>query len=234
MLILVPIVPGCDERPGKWSNGGTLRGGDLHAHGTLFSAVDSLRKLLSRRCQAELFGAGLEFQLLSSGEMGEFGGESHVVLTVYRVLPSQVARCAAPERTPAVIGGRLKVVERRPPLRVDVHLLISIWTKSAQRDLDVLSWLMRTIEDGAVLDAAVLTPEGGWDPEERLAVVFDQVENEDLFRIWEAMSASYRVSAPYVIRGVPLRDARECEHAAVQEHDMRYRLHAHDVERGEG
>ena len=42
------------------------------------------------------------------------------------------------------------------PLSLDVHLLISLWTNSADDELAVLAWMMRELHQHPVLDASTL------------------------------------------------------------------------------
>ena len=51
-------------------------------------------------------------------------------------------------------------------------------------------------------DASTLSPEGGWGSGDQVQVLIDDLSNEELMRMWDAVDPSYRLSLPLVARVV--------------------------------
>ncbi|HEU0016093.1 MAG TPA: DUF4255 domain-containing protein [Longimicrobium sp.] len=150
-----------------------------------------------------------EFVLLSSGEMG--GKEERgpaVSLWLYRVTPNLHLR-NAPRRADEPEG--------RPPLYLDLHFLLTVWADNALAEHTLLAWSLERLHRNPVLDSSTLSPEGGWSSGDQVQLLPEDLANEDLLRIWDALQADYRLSVPYVARVVrvdpPAPDT--AEHAPV-------------------
>ena len=75
-----------------------------------------------------------------------------------------------------------------------------------------MTWALRQLHRHPVLDASWLTPEAGWGREEVVQIVPSELPTEDLMRIWDALSPSYRLSVSWVARLV--RASPPAEHDA--------------------
>ena len=176
----------------------------------LISLADSLAARLGNAYPAALQAAHpCSFQSVGSGGLlADLGGEG-AVLSVWphRVTVNEQMRNlrAAPLPTP----GR-----RNRPLALDVHLLLSVWSGSAATELVVLAWVMRELHRQPILDASTLSPNGGWRVDEVVQLVPAEMSVEDMMRLWEAITPSYRISVPYVARIVSI-DLEEDEAAPV-------------------
>lgn len=99
------------------------------------------------------------------------------------------------------------------PLSLDMHLLFSFWMDSAEDEHLVLAWTMRELHLHPVLDASTLTQEAGWDASDTVQIIPAELTTEDLMRIWDAITPSYRLSVSYIARVIRLdvdpRDLRE-------------------------
>jgi hypothetical protein len=166
----------------------------------LISLADSLAARLSNAYPAELQAAhGCSFQSVGSGGLlADLGGEG-AVLSVWphRVTVNEQLRNVRP--APLATPGR-----RNRPLALDVHLLLSVWSGSAATELVVLAWVMRELHREPVLDASTLSANGGWRADEVVQLVPAEMSVEDMMRLWEAITPSYRISVPYVARIVTL------------------------------
>lgn len=149
---------------------------------------------------------GGSFQVVSSAELAsdpEF--ESVVSLYLYRITVSEHLRNALPP------GRR----DRGVPLALNLHYLMSVWANSADAEQTILAWAMRTLHDHPTLDATRLLPDAGWGRDEVIHVAPAELTNEDLMRIWDALTPSYRLSYSYVARVVVVDSAHEQEHLPV-------------------
>lgn len=135
-----------------------------------------------------------DFHLISSGELAaptERGPELTVFL--YRVTVNEHLRsAAAPSQPPGA----------RPPLSLDLHLLLSVWADTALAEHTILSWTMLQLHLHPVLDASSLTPEGGWNAGDFVQLIPAELSTEDLMRIWDALDPPYRLSVSYIARVV--------------------------------
>jgi Pvc16 N-terminal domain len=99
------------------------------------------------------------------------------------------------------MAGRPQTPEMQPvPLSLDLHLLFSFWSEKAQHDHLVLAWLMRQFHLQPVLDASALNPDAGWGADEVVHLIPSELSNEDMMRLWDALTPSYRLSVSYIAR----------------------------------
>jgi hypothetical protein len=89
-----------------------------------------------------------------------------------------------------------------PPLSVALHLLFSVWTETAGDEHTVLAWLMRSLHEHPLLDRSSLGFEGQWGADEVVHLIPEELTTEDLMRIWDALTPSYRMSVSYIARVV--------------------------------
>jgi hypothetical protein len=136
------------------------------------------------------------FRLVSSGELADQHTELDGSLTIYlyRVTVNDHLRNARAPRAP----------EATPPLPLNLHYLMSVWSKSADQEHTVLGWAMRQLHQHAILDASTLMPDGGWAPDEVIHLLPEELSTEDMLRLWDAIDPAYRLSASYVARVVTL------------------------------
>jgi hypothetical protein len=145
-----------------------------------------------------------EFALLSSGELQkESPGIATLTLYLYRVIMNEHLR-----NVPRDDAGSF------PPLALDLHYLMNVWSDQASVEHTVLAWAMRELYHHETLSASDLQPDPGWDPSDLIQVIPAELSNEDLMRIWDAINIPYRLSVSYVARVVridpdaPAPDAR--------------------------
>jgi Pvc16 N-terminal domain len=97
----------------------------------------------------------------------------------------------------------------RPPTPVDLHFLITAWGRSAEEQLALLGWAIRTLEDTPVLSAGLLNRfAGDWgevfDKTETVELVGDVLSLQDSFNIWEIAKHNHQPSVSYVARMIRL------------------------------
>jgi hypothetical protein len=93
-------------------------------------------------------------------------------------------------------------VDGRSHLPLDIHFLISALGKSAEQELGLLGMATGCLEDRPVLAPPQLDSKSGFAPGETVQVLFDEVAPDVILRVFEALSATYRVSVPYLARVV--------------------------------
>jgi hypothetical protein len=132
--------------------------------------------------------------LVSSGELaGEISYNNKLTLWLYRVSVNEQLR----NRSRG--GGNSRV-----PLPVDLHYLLTSWADTADTEHRLLGWAMRTLQDAAILDASFLSPDGMWQPDEVVHLTPEELSNEDMLRLWDALEPNYRLSYSYVARVVSM------------------------------
>jgi len=177
----------------------------------LISLADSLAARLDSAYPAALRATHpCNFQAVGSGSLlADLGGPPSAVLSVWphRVTVNEQVRNAQP--TPLRTPGR-----RNRPLWLDVHLLLTVWSASAESELVIFAWMLRELHREPVLDATSLSGNGGWQPDDVVQLVHAEMPIEDMMRIWDAVVPAYRLSAPFVARIVAL-DVEEDDAAPV-------------------
>lgn len=130
-----------------------------------------------------------------------------------------------PPRTDAT-GRRFK-----PPLPLDLHYLLSAWSKTAARQQRLLAWAARMLEDVSILPASLLNsyaPEGEvFHPNEAVELMFDQVTLADMYNLWSATKFPPQLSIGYLIRMVAIESAQELheyEHVQTRAYNMGRKL----------
>jgi hypothetical protein len=178
--------------------------------GAIFSVGESVRLYLAELHRRELpTGFDCSFELLSSGELAALEEKTATVsLYLYRVTANEHLRNR---------GRESRFESEIPPLALDLHYLLTVWSNSALLEQTLLAWAMSTIHRRPVLDASSLTQDGGWGPDDTVHLIPAELSTEDLMRVWDALAPSYRLSVSYIARVVRIDppEAVATEHAPV-------------------
>ncbi len=143
-----------------------------------------------------------EFRQVSSAELADAGDmETAVSLYLYRVTVDEHSRNTPPARQP----------QHRPlPLSLALYFIIIVWADDALAEQTLTAWVMSQLNQHPILDRSNLSQAGGWAREDVVHFLPFELSNEDLMRIWDAITPSYRLSLPYVARVVRI-DPDEAE-----------------------
>jgi hypothetical protein len=143
-----------------------------------------------------------EFRQLSSAELADAEDiETAVTLYLYRVNVDEHSRNTAPAMRP----------QHRPlPLSLALSYLVIIWADDALAEQTLTAWVMSQLNQHPILDSSNLSAAGGWEREDVVHFLPFELGTEDLMRIWDALTPSYRLSIPYVARVVRV-DPEESE-----------------------
>lgn len=138
-----------------------------------------------------------EFKLVASGELnGEAVDFRHTItLYLYRVTVNPQTRNTTVYSPPAG-----EVV----PLSLELHYLLTVWADNALEEHTGLGWVMRELQQHQAMSLSDLSPEAEWSAEDIVQVVPNEISNEDMMRIWDALDPGYRLSVSYIARVVPI------------------------------
>jgi hypothetical protein len=161
----------------------------------IHSVGESLRTHLDRAYPADLRAAhACEFRLVSSGELANADEiDGALTLYLYRVTVNEHLRNA---RKP------VDALRDVLPLSLELHFLLTAWSRSALTEHTVLAWAMAQLQQHPVLDQSSLSPEAAWGPDDVVQLVPAELSVEDMMRIWDALVPPYRLSVSYVARVV--------------------------------
>jgi hypothetical protein len=140
-----------------------------------------------------------EFRQVSSAELADAEEmETAVTLYLYRVTVDEHSRNLAPSSRP----------QHRPmPLSLALYFIIIVWAEDALTEQTLTAWVMSQLNQHPILDRSNLSQAGGWAREDVVHFLPFELSNEDLMRIWDAITPSYRLSLPYVARVVRIDPA---------------------------
>jgi hypothetical protein len=160
-----------------------------------------------------------DFQVYTASNFNQQPMSAGVSLFLYRITANPVMR------TPA---GRLNMNGQRTRSRLplDLHFILTVWGQNASLQHALAGWLMRQLESAPVLPSALLNRrEAMFRPDETVEVTLGDLDNENLFRLWETLAQNvYHLSVPYVARMVMLEsDEVLDEGAPVQERQFEAR-----------
>jgi len=178
--------------------------------------------LLADACPKDDF-PGSRFELYQAKDFGTPMDEG-VSLYLYRIAVNGSLR-NLPPRTDAT-GQRF-----RPSLPLDLHFLLTAWSKTSARQSRLLSWAIRALEDVPILGASLLNsyaPEGEiFRPNEAVELMFDQMSLSDMYNLWSASKFAPQLSVSYLIRMVAVEstvELHEYEHVQTRAYDMGQKL----------
>lgn len=104
---------------------------------------------------------------------------------------------------------------KRAPLSLDLHLLMTVWADSAEKEQLVFAWAARELSRLAVMDRSVLGTGSSFAASERVQLSAEELSVDDLSRLWQVLAPPYRLSATFVARDVRIRYDDQEEHAPV-------------------
>ncbi len=181
----------------------------------------TLLRLVEEQCPRDEFTSTPQFQLYQSHDFGTTLVGEGFSLMLYRVTVN-AARNQTPRRGP-------DGVKRRPALPVDLHFLLTPWAGEAERQLRLLGWAMRFLEDNASLPANVLNhsltrrERVVFQPDESVELFCDPPGLADYLGLWDKYKTRWQTSVTYVARMVQLESELTLrDEELVRIRDMRY------------
>lgn len=107
----------------------------------------------------------------------------------------------------------------RKELPLNLHILLIGWSKTSQEQ-NLLAWAMQVLGSGTELDVADIEEHisggSGWQDQDSVQVLPEDMSNEDFMRLWDSLSHSYMLSAPYLIKTLRLEPMLESASGLVE------------------
>ena len=169
----------------------------------IHSVGNSLATFLTRTYPAALsVDHPCTFSVVSSEMIQDFKSEqqTHVTLYLYRVTLDEHTRNTS--RFPGLADPQV-------PLLVDLHYMLTVWSKSSLSEQVILAWTMRQLFQRPILDRSVLSDDAEWDASDSVQIVSSDLSNEDLMRIWDAILPPYHLTVAYIARVVRIDSDRQ-------------------------
>jgi hypothetical protein len=158
------------------------------------------------------------FRLVSSGELADSANietDTLATLTLYLYRLTVNEHLRNQPRTPD--GARSPL-----PLSINLHYLMTVWSDSAMAEHNILAWAMNQLEHTPTFSGTRLSAEAGWEPNDVIQIVPEDLNTEDLMRIWDALEPSYRLSVAYIARVVRIEPDEGPDHRPVVATDYAY------------
>jgi len=171
---------------------------------------------------ADFNGAALDFQVYVADDFTRPMDEG-VSVFLYRIYQNGTYRTPAGRVLPN--GSR-----QGTRLPLDIHFMLTAWAKKASLQNEIAGWMMRTLEDNAILPASLLNAyrPNVFSPDETVEVVLTELSVEDMFHVWEVMiNHVYQLSVPYQARVLEIESTSVLQPGGgrVQERVSDMRLH---------
>ncbi|MCP3849982.1 MAG: DUF4255 domain-containing protein [Gammaproteobacteria bacterium] len=162
-------------------------------NGIMVALEDFLKSRLPEEIEVDL---SANIRLLNSKDLAVPLSGNFIGLYLYRVIADTQGRnrYLRSAQTPP-----------QPELPINLHFLLIVNGGTHQIEMDLLGWAMQQFSSAIMFDVGDLREADPlWGENETLQVSMEHLSTEDLFRIWEALKASYSVSIPYVIKTLRL------------------------------
>lgn len=162
----------------------------------------------------------LRFELYQAGDFQSGLVTEGVTVYAHRVTVNTARRNLPPSVGP---DGR----RYRPALPLDLHFLVTPWAKSAVRQLRILGWAMRELQNVPVLPAGLLNHYGPehdtFRPHEAVELICEPLPLQDMSHVLEPIKYAQPLSVTYVARMVLIESALPIEEGApVQTREFDY------------
>lgn len=113
-----------------------------------------------------------------------------------------------------------------PAVPVDLHYLVTAWSKDAVTQHRLLGWCIRTLHDTPTLNAGVLNqfgPEPAFRPEETIDLTWEVLTRQEMTDAWEIAKTNSQPSLSFLVRTIEIEsDIDLPEPLPVQTIDLRY------------
>lgn len=179
----------------------------MMAHSSAISCVcKALLKSLEDHCPRELFASQVPTFKIYQSESFTTPPPEPVVegfsLFPWRIAPNAQMRSQSPRID--VYGEKF-----RPSLPLDIHMVVTPWAADAERQLALLGWMARHIEDRPLFDANRLNAASTFSDtifqaHESVELVCDPLAIADLLGLWDKFKPRLPASMTYVARGILL------------------------------
>ncbi len=176
-------------------------------HLAIAAVAKAILKMVEDHCPRDEFAATPTFTLYGSHDFGSPQVTEGFSMLVWRIQPSAALRKPQPVRE---ADGR----KRMPSLAVDLSILMTAWAAEPERQLRLTGWLLRFLEDNAIVHAALLnqalTQRGvpAFKPDEAIELLLEPLNLPDHLGLWDKFRNRWMTSLNYSVRMLPLESNR--------------------------
>ncbi len=176
-------------------------------HLAIAAVAKAILKMVEDHCPRDEFAATPTFTLYGSHDFGSPQVTEGFSMLVWRIQPSAALRKPQPVRE---ADGR----KRMPSLVVDLSILMTAWAAEPERQLRLTGWLLRFLEDNAIVPAALLnqalTQRGvpAFKPDEAIELLLEPLNLPDHLGLWDKFRNRWMTSLNYSVRMLPLESNR--------------------------
>lgn len=176
-------------------------------HLAIAAVAKAILKMVEDHCPRDEFAATPTFTLYGSHDFGSPQVTEGFSMLVWRIQPSAALRKPQPVRE---ADGR----KRMPSLAVDLSILMTAWAAEPERQLRLTGWLLRFLEDNAIVPAALLnqalTQRGvpAFKPDEAIELLLEPLPLPDHLGLWDKFRNRWMTSLNYSVRMLPLESNR--------------------------
>jgi Pvc16 N-terminal domain len=161
----------------------------------------ALAGLIRDRYPRDEFGPGLTVALYQTRDFEEPMEGDGFSVYLFRVGVNATIRNRPPRRAP---DGR----RYRPSLPLDLYFMVTAWAQDVERQLRMLGWVMRLLEDVGVLSAGhlnhYLQENDTFGAHEAVELVCDPLSLSEYLTLWDRLRPKLPASATYTLRMVSL------------------------------
>lgn len=88
----------------------------------------------------------------------------------------------------------------RGHLPLDLHYMLTPWARDPELEHRIIGRAMQCLETTPILSGPLLTPAGGWAPNEGVQVLLEDVPTEWVMRTFDSLPTDFKLSVPYLAR----------------------------------
>jgi hypothetical protein len=177
--------------------------------------ANTIRGVLANSRPPDQF-TGAEFRLLRTQDFKAASAQIAYGVSIYlhRIAFNTNRRSQPPRVT---LDGK----RYRPSTAVDLHFLVTAWGRTAEEEMDILAWAIRTLQDTTELAAGLLNRFSGERREqvfadsEAVELVGEILTPQEFFNIWGNSLPNQQPSISYVARQVLIDSETELPDAAL-------------------
>jgi hypothetical protein len=170
-------------------------------HLAIAAVAKTVLKLLEDHCPREEFSGTPGFTLYAGHDFTAMPVNEGFSVMVYRVTPNTTLRHPPARRQPDGL-------KRRPALSVDLGLMLTPWSSEPERQLRLMGWALRFIDEHAIIPAALLNQSlsrrsvPAFNADEAIEIVLDAPSLPDYLGLWDKFRSRWQTSLTYTVRMV--------------------------------
>lgn len=179
----------------------------------ILATAKAILRLLADACPQDEFPKS-DFRIFQAGDMFLANTlPEGISIYLYHVTANSSRRNMPPRVLP---NGK----KSRPSLPVDLHFMLTPWSSSADTQLSLLGWAMRTLDDSPIIPASYLNYDFSgkevFHADETVELVFNPLSMQDMAPLWEDFrQARIMPSVTYIARLVALESNQEVPESAL-------------------